>query len=108
MKNTTSGDYMSSGGTNPVDLNETLHEEDSSDIPMFTGRRPTGIKAAKNKGKGKAITSTQPPEASAPGGGCPNPLGLVPMLIDGDTVVSNSLVILLYLEERCPQRSLLP
>ncbi|XP_042030461.1 glutathione S-transferase 2-like [Salvia splendens] len=37
-----------------------------------------------------------------------NPLGLVPVLIDGDTVVSDSLAILLYLEEKYPQRPLLP
>ncbi|XP_051145701.1 glutathione S-transferase zeta class-like [Andrographis paniculata] len=37
-----------------------------------------------------------------------NPVGVVPVLVDGDFVVADSLAILLYLEEKYPQRSLLP
>ncbi|XP_011034350.1 PREDICTED: glutathione S-transferase 2-like isoform X2 [Populus euphratica] len=37
-----------------------------------------------------------------------NPLRYVPVLVDGDVVVSDSLAILLYLEEKYPQRALLP
>ncbi|KAG6749396.1 hypothetical protein POTOM_046442 [Populus tomentosa] len=37
-----------------------------------------------------------------------NPLRCVPVLVDGDVVVSDSLAILLYLEEKYPQRALLP
>lgn len=37
-----------------------------------------------------------------------NPQGLVPALIDGDRVLTQSLVILRYLEDRYPQPSLLP
>ncbi|KAI5658236.1 hypothetical protein M9H77_27029 [Catharanthus roseus] len=37
-----------------------------------------------------------------------NPLGYVPVLVDGDIVVSDSLAILLYLEEKFPQHPLLP
>ncbi|KAF9668837.1 hypothetical protein SADUNF_Sadunf14G0044900 [Salix dunnii] len=37
-----------------------------------------------------------------------NPLHYVPVLVDGDVVVSDSLAILLYLEEKYPQRPLLP
>ncbi|KAL1537017.1 glutathione S-transferase T3-like [Salvia divinorum] len=66
MKNTASGDYTSSGSANPVDLNETLCEEDSSGTPMSTGRRPMGIKASKNKGRGKATTSVPAPAPEAP------------------------------------------
>ncbi|KAK4749976.1 hypothetical protein SAY87_027425 [Trapa incisa] len=37
-----------------------------------------------------------------------NPLGYVPVLVDGDIVVSDSFAILLYLEEKYPQKPLLP
>ncbi|KAL6128901.1 hypothetical protein ACLB2K_072254 [Fragaria x ananassa] len=37
-----------------------------------------------------------------------NPLHYVPVLVDGDVVVSDSFAILLYLEEKYPQRPLLP
>ncbi|XP_047336458.1 glutathione S-transferase 2-like [Impatiens glandulifera] len=37
-----------------------------------------------------------------------NPLHFVPVLVDGDIVVSDSLAILLYLEEKYPQIPLLP
>lgn len=37
-----------------------------------------------------------------------NPLGFVPVLVDGDVVISDSLAILLYLEDKFPQRPLLP
>ncbi|XP_068647914.1 glutathione S-transferase zeta class-like [Aristolochia californica] len=37
-----------------------------------------------------------------------NPLGFVPVLVDGDTVVGDSLAILLYLEEKYPEHPLLP
>nr|XP_028948900.1 glutathione S-transferase zeta class-like isoform X1 [Malus domestica] len=37
-----------------------------------------------------------------------NPLHFVPVLVDGDTVVSDSFAILLYLEDKYPQRPLLP
>ncbi|KAF5733132.1 glutathione S-transferase zeta class-like [Tripterygium wilfordii] len=37
-----------------------------------------------------------------------NPSGFVPVLVDGDTVVSDSFAILMYLEEKYPQHSLLP
>lgn len=37
-----------------------------------------------------------------------NPLHFVPVLVDGDVVVSDSYAILLYLEEKYPQRTLLP
>ncbi|XP_004306920.1 PREDICTED: glutathione S-transferase 2-like [Fragaria vesca subsp. vesca] len=37
-----------------------------------------------------------------------NPLHCVPVLVDGDVVVSDSFAILLYLEEKYPQRPLLP
>ncbi|OMO78588.1 hypothetical protein CCACVL1_14286 [Corchorus capsularis] len=37
-----------------------------------------------------------------------NPLHFVPVLVDGDLVVSDSYAILMYLEEKYPQRSLLP
>ncbi|XVF73401.1 hypothetical protein PTKIN_Ptkin12aG0198900 [Pterospermum kingtungense] len=37
-----------------------------------------------------------------------NPLHKVPVLVDGDVVVSDSYAILLYLEEKYPQRALLP
>ncbi|KAL3651477.1 Glutathione S-transferase zeta-1 [Castilleja foliolosa] len=37
-----------------------------------------------------------------------NPLGYVPVLVDGDIVVSDSFAILLYLEEKYPQNPLLP
>ncbi|KAK9910745.1 hypothetical protein M0R45_034693 [Rubus argutus] len=37
-----------------------------------------------------------------------NPLHFVPVLVDGNTVVSDSYAILLYLEEKYPQRPLLP
>ncbi|KAL3536952.1 hypothetical protein ACH5RR_000318 [Cinchona calisaya] len=37
-----------------------------------------------------------------------NPLHLVPVLADGDVIVSDSLAILLYLEEKYPEKALLP
>jgi maleylacetoacetate isomerase len=37
-----------------------------------------------------------------------NPQGLIPILVDGDAVLSQSLAILEYLEERHPQPALLP
>ncbi|KAI3794509.1 hypothetical protein L1987_37141 [Smallanthus sonchifolius] len=37
-----------------------------------------------------------------------NPMGYVPALVDGTTVVSDSYAILLYLEEKYPQHALLP
>ncbi|XP_068312666.1 glutathione S-transferase zeta class-like isoform X4 [Pyrus communis] len=37
-----------------------------------------------------------------------NPMGYVPVLVDGDTVVADSFAILLYLEEKYPQHPLLP
>ncbi|KAH7577790.1 hypothetical protein JRO89_XS01G0299800 [Xanthoceras sorbifolium] len=37
-----------------------------------------------------------------------NPLHYVPVLVDGDVVVSDSYAILLYLEEKYPQRAMLP
>ncbi|KAJ9541095.1 hypothetical protein OSB04_027601 [Centaurea solstitialis] len=37
-----------------------------------------------------------------------NPMGYVPALVDGTTVVSDSYAILLYLEEKYPQHPLLP
>lgn len=37
-----------------------------------------------------------------------NPLHFVPVLVDGDLVVSDSFAILLYLEEKYPQNALLP
>ncbi|OVA07681.1 Glutathione S-transferase [Macleaya cordata] len=37
-----------------------------------------------------------------------NPLHFVPVLVDGDVVVSDSLAILLYLEEKYPENALLP
>ncbi|CAA0819583.1 Glutathione S-transferase Z1 [Striga hermonthica] len=37
-----------------------------------------------------------------------NPLGCVPVLVDGDVLVADSFAILLYLEEKYPQRPLLP
>ncbi|KDP28752.1 hypothetical protein JCGZ_14523 [Jatropha curcas] len=37
-----------------------------------------------------------------------NPLHYVPVLVDGDVVVSDSFAILLYLEEKYPQKALLP
>ncbi|PRQ19534.1 putative glutathione transferase [Rosa chinensis] len=37
-----------------------------------------------------------------------NPIGHVPVLVDGDLVVSDSFAILLYLEEKYPQHPLLP
>ncbi|XP_022757099.1 glutathione S-transferase zeta class-like [Durio zibethinus] len=37
-----------------------------------------------------------------------NPLHFVPVLVDGDIVVSDSYAILIYLEEKYPQRALLP
>ncbi|KAM1125235.1 hypothetical protein ACFX2B_040058 [Malus domestica] len=39
---------------------------------------------------------------------CLNPLHFVPVLVDGDTVVSDSFAILLYLGDKYPQRLLLP
>ncbi|GFP95051.1 glutathione s-transferase zeta class [Phtheirospermum japonicum] len=37
-----------------------------------------------------------------------NPLGYIPVLVDGDIVVADSFSILLYLEEKYPQNPLLP
>ncbi|XP_061988403.1 glutathione S-transferase 2-like isoform X2 [Rosa rugosa] len=37
-----------------------------------------------------------------------NPIGCVPVLVDGDLAVSDSFAILLYLEEKYPQHPLLP
>ncbi|KAK9928620.1 hypothetical protein M0R45_025745 [Rubus argutus] len=37
-----------------------------------------------------------------------NPIGYVPVLVDGDIAVSDSFAILLYLEEKYPQHPLLP
>ncbi|KAF2317271.1 hypothetical protein GH714_019237 [Hevea brasiliensis] len=37
-----------------------------------------------------------------------NPLGYVPVLVDGDFVVSDSFAILMYLDEKYPQHPLLP
>ncbi|KAK1410693.1 hypothetical protein QVD17_37232 [Tagetes erecta] len=37
-----------------------------------------------------------------------NPMGFVPALVDGTTVISDSYAILLYLEEKYPQHALLP
>ncbi|GLT44495.1 hypothetical protein SLA2020_183870 [Shorea laevis] len=37
-----------------------------------------------------------------------NPIGYVPVLVDGDVVVSDSFAILMYLEEKYPEHPLLP
>ncbi|XP_031103052.1 glutathione S-transferase zeta class-like isoform X1 [Ipomoea triloba] len=37
-----------------------------------------------------------------------NPMGLVPALVDGDFVISDSFAILMYLEDKFPQHPLLP
>ncbi|EXC30770.1 Glutathione S-transferase zeta class [Morus notabilis] len=37
-----------------------------------------------------------------------NPIGYVPVLVDGDMVLADSLAILLYLDEKYPQHPLLP
>ncbi|TQD74596.1 hypothetical protein C1H46_039868 [Malus baccata] len=37
-----------------------------------------------------------------------NPVGYVPVLVDGDTLVADSFAILMYLEEKYPQHPLLP
>ncbi|CAN4110822.1 unnamed protein product [Withania somnifera] len=37
-----------------------------------------------------------------------NPLGYVPMLVDGDAVIADYFAIIMYLEEKYPQRALLP
>ncbi|XVF86183.1 hypothetical protein PTKIN_Ptkin18bG0019700 [Pterospermum kingtungense] len=37
-----------------------------------------------------------------------NPIGYVPVLVDGDMVISDSLAIFMYLEEKYPQQPLLP
>ncbi|XP_027107841.1 glutathione S-transferase zeta class-like isoform X1 [Coffea arabica] len=37
-----------------------------------------------------------------------NPVGFVPVLVDGDVVLADSFAILMYLEEKFPQHSLLP
>ncbi|KAI3518955.1 hypothetical protein L1887_07883 [Cichorium endivia] len=49
------------------------------------------------------ITSTSDPELLKV-----NPMGYVPALVDGTTVISDSYAILLYLEEKYPLHSLLP
>ncbi|XP_042952682.1 glutathione S-transferase zeta class-like isoform X1 [Carya illinoinensis] len=37
-----------------------------------------------------------------------NPIGYVPVLVDGDVIVSDSFAIIMYLEEKYPQHALLP
>ncbi|KAB1202203.1 Glutathione S-transferase zeta class, partial [Morella rubra] len=37
-----------------------------------------------------------------------NPLGYVPVLMDGDIILADSFAIIMYLEEKYPQHSLLP
>ncbi|KAK4339819.1 hypothetical protein RND71_041281 [Anisodus tanguticus] len=37
-----------------------------------------------------------------------NPLGYVPTLVNGDAVIADSFAIIMYLEEKYPQRALLP
>ncbi|OAY46653.1 hypothetical protein MANES_06G016600v8 [Manihot esculenta] len=37
-----------------------------------------------------------------------NPIGYVPVLVDGDIVISDSFAILMYLDEKYPQHPLLP
>ncbi|KAL8098224.1 glutathione S-transferase zeta class-like isoform X1 [Apium graveolens] len=37
-----------------------------------------------------------------------NPMGYVPTLVDGDITIADSFAIIMYLEEKYPQRSLLP
>ncbi|XP_055816464.1 glutathione S-transferase zeta class-like isoform X2 [Solanum dulcamara] len=37
-----------------------------------------------------------------------NPLGYVPTLVDGDAIIADSFAIIMYLEEKYPQRALLP
>ncbi|CAH9072020.1 unnamed protein product [Cuscuta epithymum] len=37
-----------------------------------------------------------------------NPMGYVPVLVDGDVVISDSFAILMYLEEKYPEHPLLP
>ncbi|KAA0040743.1 glutathione S-transferase 2-like [Cucumis melo var. makuwa] len=37
-----------------------------------------------------------------------NPVGFVPTLVDGDVVIADSFAIIMYLEEKYPQRPLLP
>nr|AAO61856.1 glutathione S-transferase Z1 [Malva pusilla] len=37
-----------------------------------------------------------------------NPIGYVPVLVDGDIIISDSLAIFMYLEEKYPQHPLLP
>ncbi|KAL1811739.1 hypothetical protein DCAR_0623868 [Daucus carota subsp. sativus] len=37
-----------------------------------------------------------------------NPMGYVPALVDGDITIADSLAIIMYLEEKYPQRPLLP
>ncbi|KAK1560370.1 hypothetical protein Q3G72_025883 [Acer saccharum] len=37
-----------------------------------------------------------------------NPIGYVPVLVDGDVILSDSFAILMYLEEKYPQHPLLP
>ncbi|KAM2341286.1 hypothetical protein ACFX1X_020637 [Malus domestica] len=37
-----------------------------------------------------------------------NPVGYVPVLVDGDTLVADSFAILMHLEEKYPQHPLLP
>ncbi|KAK4415998.1 Glutathione S-transferase zeta class [Sesamum alatum] len=54
---------------------------------------------AVNLGKGEQLTSEF---------GRLNPLRYVPVLVDGDVVVSDSYAILLYLEEKYPRKPLLP
>jgi maleylacetoacetate isomerase len=37
-----------------------------------------------------------------------NPIGFVPVLVDGDNVIADSFAILMYLEEKYPQNPILP
>ncbi|MFS7947420.1 putative glutathione transferase [Helianthus anomalus] len=37
-----------------------------------------------------------------------NPIGYVPVLVDGDLVIADSFALIMYLEEKYPQHPLLP
>ncbi|XLS93364.1 hypothetical protein HN51_069372 [Arachis hypogaea] len=37
-----------------------------------------------------------------------NPVGFVPVLVDGDLVLADSLAIIMYLDDKYPQHPLLP